>query len=424
MTEEFLHYLWRFQLINQPLFSMAGETLQVISPGVRNHDSGPDYLNARIRIGDTLWAGDVEIHVKASDWMTHAHGLDRAFGSVILHVVHEGDMVICRPDGQTIPTLDLTGRYDCMLLSKYEGFLTSMSWIPCANSVVQMEKQQWSPWLQHLAETRISRRSGWIDRLFIENQGHAETTLYHCLAAGYGLKVNTEPFIWLAKRMDLRILMRHQDELLSLEALCFGQAGFLNESPVDDYQASLLEQYRFFKSKYRLEPLEKHVWKFLRMRPAGFPTVRIAHFAAFMHAVADHPARLLNRPEADCILSLSGREVSSYWQTHYHFGRKGHRLPTMLGKDAALSIVLNCLIPFRYVLALRAGEQAATPELLEKMSQLPAEDNTITRSWRQYGIEAGTALESQALLELKNQYCNLKNCLQCDIGRTILSLPC
>ncbi|HRY32850.1 MAG TPA: DUF2851 family protein [Bacteroidales bacterium] len=422
MTEEFLHYLWRFQLIDQPLMSMDGEYLEVVSPGIRNHDSGPDYLNARIRIGDTLWAGDVEIHVKASDWMVHAHDVDRAFGSVILHVVHEGDREICRPDGQSIPTLNLSGRYDSILLSRYENFLSSISWIPCANSLLLMEENQIKPWLNHLAEVRISRRSGWIDRLFIDNQGHAETSLYHCLAAGYGLKVNAEPFTWLAKRLDLRMVMRHQDELLSLEALFFGQAGFLNEPAVDDYQASLLEQYHFFKAKYHLEPLEKHIWKFLRMRPAGFPTVRIAHFAAFLHEVADHPARLLKWQEPESIFSMFGQEVSPYWQVHYHFGKAGHRLPATLGKDAILNIVLNCLIPFRYVMALRAGEQLPAPELLEMMSHLPAEDNTVTRSWRQCGIEAETALESQALLELKNQYCNLKNCLQCDIGRIILSL--
>lgn len=420
MTEEFIHYLWRFQLIKGPLHSENKESIEVLSTGQRNRDAGPDYLNARIRIGETLWAGDVEIHVKSSDWIAHGHSSDRGYDGVILHVVIENDACIERFDGQEIPALVICDLFEPELFERYEVFLTSLGWIPCEGSIIQVDPSTWDSWFIYLAEERLARKSQFIDRLFAGNNGHLELTLYQCLASGFGQKVNTGPFEWLAQSLDLKLIMKHQEDISALEAMCFGQAGFLDEKPEDDYTARLTETYNFLKTKYDLENMPVHVWKFLRMRPAGFPTVKIAQWAGFLHHNADKLGKLLQLDRAEELLSFFDVETSEYWWDHYHFYRKTKSMPRKLGTDTALSIILNSIIPFIFVRGIRTGDKSILHRAIELLTLLPAEDNTVTRKWKSLGIEADQALTSQALLELKNQYCDHKNCLHCAVGNDLL----
>ncbi|MCX6270001.1 MAG: DUF2851 family protein [Bacteroidetes bacterium] len=420
MTEEFIHYLWRFQLIKLPLKTVYGEEVAVLHTGQLNTDAGPDFLDARIRIDNTLWAGDVELHVKSSDWHHHGHSDDRSYDGVILHVVYLHDSDVERPDRQLIPSLELKGTFDELLFEKYEGFLTSLGWIPCERSLTGVHPGRWQPWLYHLATERIGRRSLWIDRLFTSNNGHAELTLYHCLGTGFGQKINTTPFEWLVKSVDVKTVMRLQDDLLQLEALFFGQAGFLEGSFSENYPLELKEQYSFLQRKFDLRPLLPHVWKFLRMRPSGFPTLRIAHWAVFVHHHIDKLNQIPRIEKGIDLLPYFEQETSAYWQNHYHFERKSTGSVKRLGMDSVLAIILNSILPFLYVKAVRMGDKAAASRAVTMMESFQAEDNAVVRGWINAGVPCHTALESQALLELKNQYCDRKNCLHCSIGSELI----
>lgn len=420
MTEEFIHYLWRFQLIRNPLATDKQEEIEVISTGQRNRDAGPDYLNARIRIGETLWAGDVEIHVRSSDWHQHGHDADRGFDGVILHIVHENDQVIERFDGQEIPTLEIKKSYDPVLFDRYEAFLTSLGWIPCEGSIASVNTSVLEPWFNFLAEERMNRRSIWVDRLFTRNKGHLDLTLYHCLACGFGQKVNTDPFEWLAQSVDIMLIMKYQPDLHSLEALLFGQAGFLADSIKGDYPLSLADRYEYLRKKHGLQPLPVHVWKFLRMRPSGFPTLRLAYWAAFLHQHATQLGRLLQIENTDELLKSFEQESSAYWWTHYHFDKKTDSQCRKLGKDAILTIILNSIVPFLFVKGIRSGDKQVLHRLEEFMNNLYPEENSVIRYWKSIGIPVKSALSSQALLELKTQYCDRKNCLVCAIGNDLI----
>ncbi len=420
MTEEFIHYLWRYQLLDRPWYTDSGELIEVVAQGTKNEDAGPDFLDARIRIGDTLWAGDVEIHVAASDWLHHGHEADRLYDGVILHVVHEPDTVIRRKNGLPIPMLVVDGIYDPAGYDLYERFLSSIGWVSCEKLLPEVKQEQCRDWIAYLAGERLQRKSVWVDELFSANHGHAEQTLYHCLAIGFGLKVNADPFEWLAKSIDLKIILKLQPDLSLLEALCFGQAGFLEEDFTDPYPLQLKEQYSFLKGKYGLCPLPVHVWKFLRMRPSGFPTLRLAHWAVFLHRQADKLSRISKMDNGKDLFELFEQESSEYWWNHYHFGSKASVWSKKLGTDTILAIILNSILPYRYISSVRKGELHGLNATLDVMRTLPPECNALTRKWEERGFSSGNALESQGLLELKSQYCDRKKCLDCFIGKGLM----
>jgi hypothetical protein len=420
MTEEFIHYLWRYQLLKHPLRSLNEENIEIFSIGQRNRDAGPDYLNARIRIGGTLWAGDVEIHVKSSDWNLHGHNNDRAFDGVILHIVYENDCLIERFDNQEIPTLEISDLFEPGLFEKYSVFLSSLGWIPCEGGIRDINPEIWPPWFISLAEERLLRKSQPINNLFIRTQGDLESTFYQCLASSFGQKVNSSSFEWLAQSLELKLIMKHQSDITCLEALCFGQAGFLEGPPQDDYSHKLKDCYLFLRSKHGLENLPLHVWKFLRMRPAGFPTLKIAQWAAFLHHHADKLTHLLQPQAVAELHTCFDVEISEYWWDHYHFNRKASLVNRKIGKDTEMSVIINCIIPFIFIRGVRVGDQAIIGTSIDLLGQLAAEDNTVIRSWRSLGVPCENALASQALLELKNQYCDRKNCLYCPVGNDLL----
>ncbi|MHC1707974.1 MAG: DUF2851 family protein [Bacteroidales bacterium] len=420
MTEEFIHYLWKYQLLKHPLYTVNNESIEVFSTGQLNKNSGPDYLNARIRIGDTLWAGDVEIHVRSSDWHLHGHSLDRCYDGVILHVVFENDQSIKRVDNQEIAALEIQGLFDEEIFERYAAFLSSLGWIPCEKSLSQLNWETWDSWFIFLTEERLARKSQPIEALLTSFKGHLELAFYQCLSMGFGLKVNTTPFEWLAQSVDLKLVMKYQTNLPSLEALLFGQAGFLNEPPEDEYTMKLAEEYAFLKIKHDLEPMPVHVWKFLRMRPSGFPAQKIAQWAAFLHHNADKLVKIIHTNSVENILDFFNIETSEYWWDHYHFNRSCKFLPHKPGKDTVLMILLNSVIPFLYVQGCRTGDQSVVKASIELLRNLPSEDNALIRRWVELGVNCDNALCSQALLELKNQYCDHKNCLHCAIGIYLL----
>ncbi len=421
MNENFILYLWTFQLFQKELVTTDDQPLLVESPGWRNADSGPDFFNGRIRIGDTLWAGNIEIHVKSSDWFKHGHQTDEAYNNIILHVVLENDRPIQRKNGEWIPTLEIKNKFDPQLLERYTGFLSTMHPIPC-------NKQLHS--INHFT------RMGWYDSLMIERLGQKTTSItnsltsvkqdfnesfYQKLGRNFGVKTNADAMEQLTVSVPLSILAKHMDNLWQLEALLFGQAGLLSRSFKDPYPVRLLKEYEFLAAKYQLQSMDKKVWKFMRMRPANFPTIRIAQLAALLFKSPELLNTMLDTDKFSHIQSLFNVSASDYWDNHFHFDRE--TLPKRkkkLGSSSSNLIIINTIIPFLFVYSQLHGNTELQQKALIWLDQIPEEHNAVTRLFSSCGLEANSALQSQALLQLKAYYCDKKRCLECRFGHELL----
>ena len=278
MSEEFLQYIWKHQLYtNKKYVSNTGDQVELIHPGDQNTNAGPDFSNARVRIANTLWAGNCEVHVSSSDWTKHAHNLDPSYKNIILHIVKKNDVEIRNSDKILIPTIEL--EYPVVLEEKYKDLLKSELWIPCAKEISNVQSFQLYQWLTTLSVERLEKHSTEILSLLTACNNHWEEAFYVTLAKSFGFNVNSLPFQLLAKSLPLIILAKHKENLFQLEALLFGQSGLIT-NPVDNYSQLLFDEYKFLQKKYGLKPIDRHLWKFLRLRPSNFPTVRIAQFAA------------------------------------------------------------------------------------------------------------------------------------------------
>jgi len=284
MPEEFIYYLWSLRLLKEPLQTTDEQLVKVIEVGERNEDSGPDFFNARVKIGNTEWAGNVEMHVKASDWMRHGHDSDKSYDSVILHVVLDADMDITNRHGEVIPTLSVRGLYPESVFARYRILLSSRDWIPCAGNISEVSDVVIFNWIDRVLIERLERKTAYFEEILEDTLGNWEETFYITLARNFGFKTNAQPFEMLARSLPLNILAKHKDSLFQLEALLYGQAGLLNERLKDSYSQELLHEYKFLQNKYGLEYIRAYNWKFMRMRPVNFPTIRIAEFAQLIFA--------------------------------------------------------------------------------------------------------------------------------------------
>jgi len=421
VKEEFLHYLWRNQLLNPSnLHTTDGQEIQVLSPGQSNTDSGPDFVAAKVRIGDTLWAGQVEIHIRSSHWEMHGHQRDAAYGNVILHVVYEHDREVFDQNGNPIPVLEVNGRFRKELLSTYLRLMESGNWVPCKGLIRAAEREVLPFWLNRLAVERLERKSDEVLHYLQYFQNDWDQTLYFLLARNFGFKINATPFGLLAQRTPLKVLLRISDKLFSIESILFGQAGHLSNDLTDDYPRSLLAEYRHQKTKYNLEPLDAHLWKFSKLRPQNFPTIRISQFAGLLSQANHLFGMITDILHPDEVVSRFRVKASEYWDTHYTFEKESPKISKALGIDAIHNILINTLTPVMFVY----GKQNMRPEIcdraLEWLFRIPAESNSVISNWASAGISARNAAESQALLELKKYYCTPKNCLRCAIGTAIL----
>ncbi len=283
MTEEFLHYIWKYRLIDQYLVSTSGEQLVIIQPGSYNTDSGPDFFNARIKINNTVWAGNVEVHIYSSDWYQHQHQRDQAYDNIILHVVYEDDKPVVRQNGEPVPTVELKGHFKQLLYDKYTYFMTNKNWIPCEKLIHSVDRFVMNNWVDRLMIEKLENKAAEITSHFLLNKSNWEQTFYEFLARNFGFKVNGSPFQLLAKSLPLNILAKHKDDKFQLEALLYGQAGLLQKVFSDDYPKSLKKEYLFLRKKYNLVPVDPHLWRFMRMRPSNFPTIRISQFSDLIY---------------------------------------------------------------------------------------------------------------------------------------------
>jgi hypothetical protein len=421
MSEDFLHYVWKFGLFNvSDLNVETGEPIEIIHKGMHNSDSGPDFQNSVIKIGGTTWAGNVEIHVNASDWIKHNHSCDKAYDNVILHVVFNHDTEIKRSSGEVIPALELSRRIYENIYNNYLELLRNKKVIPCGYDIKSVDDTIKTHWLERMLIERLLRKSDEILNQIELTNGNWSEIFYRKLAWNFGFKINADPFELLSKSLPYSILAKHADQLLQLEALLFGQAGMLNEDFTQEYPLKLKKEYNVLKSKYNLSPIEKHRWKFLRLRPVNFPTIRIAQFAALMKNSEHLFSKILQEDNIENINSFFQSDVSSYWQNHFVFEKSSSSSAKKLGKPSVENILINTVAPIVFAYGRYNNSENLKEKAITLLDKIPFEKNNITNLWNEVGFSAANAAHSQALIELKNNYCNFKRCLACAIGNKIL----
>lgn len=424
-TEDFIHYIWKFRLFDRDnLQTTAGERIELFSAGLPNTDSGPDFHNARLRIGDTTWAGNVELHINSSDWHKHNHTHDNAYANVILHVVYRDDEPIILPDGRKLATLELKDRISPELYNRYHHLVYgNQQFIPCEGSIQAADDMTLRNWLTRVLVERLETRSAAVMAALEKNRGDWEETFYQFLAAQFGFKVNALPFELMVKSLPQLTLAKHKNNSLQIEALIFGQAGFLEDEPKDEYPRKLKEEYAFLRKKYNLTPIEKHLWKFMRLRPQNFPTIRLAQFAALIVRSNHLFSKVLEIKDVSQLKKLfTDLEVNPYWETHYRFDAESKPSSKSLGQSSIDILLLNTFVLFLFSYGKHNQQEYYINRSLKLLEQLPAEQNNIVTNFGLLGIKVNTAFDSQALLELKNNYCNYKKCLQCGVGNKILRL--
>lgn len=421
MTEAFLHYLWLHQRIDAgQLRTVDGETVEVVHPGILNRHAGPDFFNARLRMGATMWVGNVEIHLHSSDWNRHGHQEDPAYSNCILHVVYEHDEAVCDTDGVVLPTLELKGRFEERLADNYFELLRQERFIPCEYRLKHVDSLTRVLLIERMMVERLEQRSALMVRLLEVTNWHWEEAFFIALSRNFGFHVNSDPFERVARSVPYTALLRLRERLLSVEALLFGQAGFLDETVADDYPRRLREEYLFQRHKLRLQPPAQPGWKFLRLHPANFPTVRLAQLAMVLHAgfpVFQRCAEADSLPE---LFEVFRKGVSPYWRSHLRPDILTVDVPRIMGDEAIRLLVINTVVPFLFLRGRRTGDERMCERAVHWLTTLPAENNRVLRQWQAVGWQAQHAGESQALLQLHEHYCSVKKCLTCSIGHQLV----
>lgn len=418
MREQLLHYIWQQRLFEAiPQQTTDGRPVEVIDVGQLNSDSGPDFFNAKIRIGGVYWAGNVEIHDNASDWYHHGHHNDPAYDNIILHVVANSDIIVHRSDGSPVPQCRL--RYPEPIAREYELWCNGKGTIPCRESVGKVPAEYLNSWLGKLAIERLEAKAATIDEYAKNCQGGTEEAFYILLARAFGFHTNSMPFELTAKSLPLKHLERHRGQRLQIEALLFGQAGLIK--PLDSYGRQLQAEYGFLQHKFSLVPIDGTLWKWMRMRPRSFPTIRMAQFANLMFCKERLMGQLLqagNYRQIHEILDISAPE---YWNTHYDFGEPCvEDSPKNLGHQSVDSLIVNVVAPFFYYNGKKQDNAQLVTRALEILTGVPAENNSVVRTWREAGITPGNALDTQALLQLTDRYCKNHDCLRCRLAYKML----
>lgn len=422
MTEELLHHLWKFRLFDQFKLTttITNDLIEIIKVGDHNQHAGPDFFNSKIKIADTLWAGNVEVHIRASDWNKHGHQQDKAYDNIILHVVYEADQSIYRTSGEAIPTLELKNRIPPFYYSNYERFKLSKDWIACEKQFKEVPTIVLHTSLNRLLIERLEEKFNTMMEMLQLNKMNWEETFYQLLAKNFGFKTNALPFQLLAKSIPSTILAKHKSSLLQLEALLFGQAGFLEQHFNDKYSLQLQNEYVFLKQKFKLIPIDNHLWKFLRLRPVNFPTIRIAQFAQLIYQSNHLFSKMIEERELIQLKKLMDTTVSPYWRTHYVFEKMVAERNKKLGEDSIDNIIINTIIPFLFVYGKVKGDDSYIDRALRFLEEMEGEKNTTINTWKTLKVSVKTAAETQALLQLKNKYCDHKRCLACSIGDYLL----
>jgi hypothetical protein len=422
-TEDFLHYLWRFRLFtNQYLHCTSGERLEIINTGVLNKDAGPDFNQAKIKIGDTIWAGNVEIHLCSSDWFLHNHQKDTVYDSIILHVVFKDDMPVNRKDGSLIPTFVVENLFPNHLLNNYTSLINNLNYFPCERQVHTVDNIFINGLLARTMSERLEEKSADIYLKLEVSNGNWDQVFYLYVAKSFGFKVNSLPFELMASSLPYRLLAKHRDQPHQVEALIFGQAGFLQQPCKEEYPRKLQREYRFLKKKYALKPIDASLWKFLRMRPDNFPTIRLAQFSALMVRSSHLFSSLMDGRDVKSMQAVfEDLIIDPYWDNHYHFGKVAAVKHHILGLRSIQNIIINTVCIFLYAYGRYLNNEHLMERSLKSLEKLPPESNSIVDKYKSAGIDVINAFTSQSILQLNKNYCSQKKCLNCVIGLKILN---
>ncbi len=419
MNEALFQFIWQHSLYSAAsLETTDGEQVTVMYCGKLNRDSGPDFAEAKIKVGNTILVGNVELHIKSSDWLKHGHQHDAMYSNLVLHVLYEND--VPGVAGNT-PVVVLKKHISQDVIALYAGLMNTPRKLPCAGQHEKIKSITKEGWLSRLLAERWEQKLGDWNVLLKNSAEDWRNLLYWRTAANFGFKTNATPFLMLAQSLPLNIPTRHKDNLLQLEALFFGQAGMLEDDFEDDYPRELQREYDYLRKKYKLQPIAGHLWKFLRMRPANFPTVRIAQFAALVHKSVHLFSQIIETHSVKEIQPLLDVTASSYWDTHFRFDTvQADRSPKSLGGASVQNIIINTIAPVQFLYAARQDTHQLQEQALQLLESVPAEKNSILDMWADNSWKPSNAAQSQALLQLFNNYCSAKRCLECTIGLNIL----
>ena len=421
MNESFISYLWKYRRLNPDLFTESGDPLVVVHPGEQNHDGGPDFFNARVKIGPTLWAGNVEIHSRSSDWLRHGHQDDPAYRNTILHVVAEDDSPVRYPDGNIIPTLVVRDSFPASISDRYLDLMKNQQWIPCFNQVKNARPDVFTLWAPALTVERLTEKSAYIRQLWESCLCDWDEAFYRHLAWCFGFRVNNVAFELLARSLPLRVARQHCGNVFRMGSLLFGLAGMLKEDFRDEYPRQLHAEFEFLKSKYKLETIGAPSWKFLRMRPFNFPTIRISQWARLLNLTGGRFFHLIEHGAIPGLFRDADICASEYWNTHYIFDKSSVYSRKAFGKNSTNLLVINGIAPFLFFYGFEKDLPGCREKALGFLEQTDQEINADTLKWNQCGMACENALHTQALLQLKRAYCDRHRCLECRIGNDLLA---
>lgn len=414
--EKLLQFIWKFGYFNtSQLTTTDGEPVGVLFSGTVNHDGGPDFSAAKIRIGNTVLVGHVELHLRTSDWERHQHQHDPRYSNVILHVVYQNDKDLANQ----IPTLELEPRISTVLLEHYNALMNGSGFLPCQPAIRTVNDLVWSAWKERLLVERLTRKAAYVFSLLEENKTHWDETMWWLLARNFGMKVNADAFEAVARTVPMAVLAKHKASIHQIEALLFGQARLLDEEFSDDYPLLLQREYRYLQKKLSLKPVPVTL-QFLRMRPGNFPTIRLAQLAVLVQQSTHLFSRLIETEQLADLKKVFEVSANDFWLYHYTFQQASAFKPKTLGRDTVENLVINTVVPLVFSFGLYHKNESQKEKALRWLGELAAENNGITRRFVAAGISAETAYDTQALLELRNNYCSARKCLSCAVGNFLL----
>ena len=413
--EQILHYVWKHKIFPlKELKTTTGQQVEVIDTGLANTDAGPDFFNAKLKLDGVLWIGNIEIHERSSDWFKHGHHADAGYNSVILHIASEIDTEISRSNGERIPQIQLI----CpeAVRTNYKELLETDSYPPCYRIIPSLPPFTAHSWMTALQMERFEQKATLLNERLKRCQGNWEDAFFITLARNFGFGLNGDAFETWAHRLPFRAVDKHRNDLFQIEAIFFGQAGILEDSDGDGYYLRLKKEYTYLQHKFGLIPMDASLWRFLRLRPANFPHIRIAQLACLYHRAYGLLSRIMETETLQGVRDILKGGTSEYWLTHYTFGGSSPSRPKTLSNTSLDLLIINTVVTFLYAYGLHKGNRVLCARAGSFLEELKAENNYITRMWEQCGMKASNAADSQALIQLKKEYCDKKKCLYCRIG--------
>ena len=413
--EQLLHYVWKHKIFPlKELKTTTGQQVEVIDTGLANTDAGPDFFNAKLKLDGVLWIGNIEIHERSSDWFKHGHHADAGYNSVILHIASEIDTEISRSNGERIPQIQLI----CpeAVRTNYKELLETASYPPCYRIIPSLSPFTAHSWMSALQMERFEQKATLLNERLKRCQGNWEDAFFITLARNFGFGLNGDAFETWAHQLPFRAVDKHRNDLFQIEAIFFGQAGILEDSDGDGYYLRLKKEYTYLQHKFGLIPMDASLWRFLRLRPANFPHIRIAQLACLYHRAYGLLSRIMETETLQGVRDILKGGTSEYWLTHYTFGGSSPSRPKTLSNTSLDLLIINTVVTFLYAYGLHKGNPVLCARAGSFLEELKAENNYITRMWEQCGMKASNAADSQALIQLKKEYCDKKKCLYCRIG--------